>query len=66
MQGDFSLAFSSIETVLLESVSVSDFREIELCMRIMFVGSLWGFENIHQILESRGIGSDSLYKHRGI
>lgn len=63
MQRDFSLAFSSIETVLLESVSVSDFREIELCMRIMFVGSLWGLENIHQILESRGIGSDSLYKH---
>ena len=63
MQGEFSLAFSSIELLLSSSVSVSEFREIELCMRILFVGSLWGLENISQILASRGILSDSLYKH---
>ena len=62
MQGDFSSAFDSVESLLSSSVSVSEFREVELCMRLMFVGSLWGLENIHQILESRGISSDSLYK----
>ena len=65
MQGEFSKAFDAVELLLASCVSVSEFREVELCMRLMFAGSLWGLENINQILESRGIKSDSLYKHWG-
>lgn len=62
MQGEFSKAFEGVELLLPTCVSVEEFRAVELCMRIMFVGSLWGLENIHQILESRGLKRASLYK----
>ena len=65
MRGEFSKAFEAVELLLPTCVSVGEFREVELCMRILFVGSLWGLENINQILESRGISSDNLYKHWG-
>jgi hypothetical protein len=63
MRGEFSEAFSEVERLLSLSADVSDFRELDLCMRLMFAGSLWGLENLNQILSSRGIKSDSLYKH---
>lgn len=62
MQGEVSKAFGEVETLLSSSVSVSEFRGLDLCMRLMFAGSLWGLENLNQILSSRGLKGDSLYK----
>jgi hypothetical protein len=61
MRGELEKSFDAVEDLRPSCLSVSDFRKVGVCMRLMFVGSLWGLENINQILESRGIKSSSLY-----